>query len=101
MIDWETEEKILNLRNEISRELKLSAMSYTDFNRFIVIEDGDGLEELVQVKEVTFEAEPNTRVGAVERIIHDFTERLGWEYVSTFKQSWVDSCILYHIYFKF
>lgn len=100
MMDWETEEKVINLRNEISRELKLTAMSFTDFNREVVIEHEDGFEELVPVKEITFEAKPNTRPGAIERIIDDFTKKLGWEYVNTYKQGWVDGYILYHISFK-
>ena len=100
MIDWETEEKIIQLRNEIARELKLYAMSFTDWNRQVVIENSNGEEELIDVKEITYEAKPNTRPGANERIIKEFTEKFGWEYVTTIKQAWVDCYILYHICFK-
>lgn len=100
MIDWETEEKIISLRNEIANELKLSAMSFTDWNRQVVIENSKGEEELIDVKEITYEAKPNTRPGANERIIKEFTEKFRWEYVTTIKQAWVDGYILYHICFK-
>lgn len=100
MIDWETEEKIINLRNNIQYELKLTGMSYTDFNRYIITED-DGLEKIIQVKEVTYEALPNTCRGASERIIRDFTEYLGWEFIRHDKQAWVDGRVLHHIYFKY
>jgi len=100
MIDWETEEKIISLRNEIANELKLSAMSFTDWNRQVVIENSKCEEELIDVKEITYEAKPNTRPGAPERIIKEFTEKLDWEYVTTVKQAWVDGWILYHICFK-
>lgn len=100
MIDWETEEKIISIRNEIANELKLYAMSFTDWNRQAVIENSKGEEELIDVKEITYEAKPNTRPGANERIIKDFTEKLGWEYLTTIKQAWVDGYILHHICFK-
>lgn len=100
MIDWETEEKIIQLRNEIARELKLYAMSFTDWNRQVVIENSNGEEELIDVKEITYEAKPNTRPGANERIIKEFSEKLGWEYVTTIKEAWVNNYILYHICFK-
>lgn len=100
MMDWETEEKVINLRNEISKELKLSSMSFTDFNRQVVIENSKGEEELIDVKEVSYEAKPNTRPGANERIIKDFSEKFGWEYVTSIKQAWVDGWILHRIFFK-
>lgn len=100
MKNWEEEEKILQLRNTIQKELHLIGMSYTDFNREIVLETEDGHEELVEVKEVVYEAKPNTCKGATERIIKDFTEQLGWEYINTYKQAWVDGYILHHINFK-
>ena len=101
MITWEEEEKILNLRNTIQKELKLMAMSWTDFDRYIVLETPEGEEEIVQVKEVVYEAKPNARKGANERIIKDFTEQLGWEYITSSKQAWVDGYILHHVYFKY
>lgn len=101
MIDWKEQEKIIDLRNTIQYELQILAMSYTDFNREIVIEDENGNEKLIPVKEVSYEAKPNSSKGATERIIKDFTEKLGWEYISNYKQAWVDGYIKHCIYFKF
>ena len=75
-------------------------MSFTDWNRQVVIENSNGEEELIDVKEITYEAKPNTRPGANERIIKEFSEKLGWEYVTTIKEAWVNNYILYHICFK-
>lgn len=101
MLDWEQEEQILNLRNSIQKELKLMAMSWTDFDRYIVIETDDGQEKLVPVKEVTYEAKPNTCPEANDRIIKDFTEKLGWVFIRCDKQAWVNGYILHHVYFKY
>lgn len=101
MLDWKEEQKMIDLRNSIGYELKLYAMGYTDFNRKVVIENEKGEEEIIPVKEISYEAKPNTRPGATERIIKEFTEKLGWEYVTTVKQAWVNDYIRHQIYFKY
>lgn len=100
MLDFEKEKAILDIRNKIHRELKLFTMGYTDFNRQVVIENENGEEELIPVKEITYEAKPNQTNNATEIIIKEYTEKLGWEYISTYKQAWVNGLILHHIYFK-
>ena len=100
MLDFEKEKAILDIRNKIHRELKLFTMGYTDFNRQVVIENENGEEELIPVKEITYEAKPNTCKGATETIIKDYTEKLGWEHVCNYKQAWVNGYILHHVYFK-
>ena len=99
-MDWKEEQKIYDLRNEIAKELNLFAFGFTDFNRQAVIENANGEEEIVDVKEITYEARPNTRPGATERIIHDYTEKLGWEFVTSYKLAWVDNYIKHVICFK-
>lgn len=98
-MNWKEEENIYDLRNNIQKDLKLLGLGYTDFNRKIVIETNTG-ETIIPVKEIYYEAKPNTCVGATERIIKDYTEQLGWEYIKTEKQAWVNGFILHHIYFK-
>ena len=89
MLDWKEEQKVYDLRDEIIHELKLFAFSFTDFDRQVVIENENGEEEIIPVKEISYEAKPNTRPGATERIIEEYTNKLGWEYVTTVKQAWV------------
>ncbi|MBQ2653294.1 MAG: hypothetical protein IJF83_07050 [Methanobrevibacter sp.] len=99
MMTWEEEQQIYDLRNEIANELKLFAFSFTDFDRQVVIETEAG-EEIVPVKEISYEAKPNTRPGATERIIKDYTEKLGWEFVKSYKQAWVNGYVKHVITFK-
>lgn len=101
MLDWKEEQKVYDLRDEIIHELKLFAFSFTDFDRQVVIENENGEEEIIPVKEISYEAKPNTRPGATERIIEEYTNKLGWEYVTTVKQAWVNGYIRYQIYFKY
>ncbi len=100
MMTWKEEQQIYDLRNEIANELKLFAFSFTDFDRQVIIENDNGEEEIVPVKEISYEAKPNARPGATERIIHDYTEKLGWEFVKSYKQAWVNGYIKHCIYFK-
>ena len=97
---WEKEQEIIDLRNSLTYELKLYAMSYTDFDRKTIIETEDGYEEIVLAKEISYEAEPNARPGATDRIIKEFTEKLGWEYINSEKRAWVNGYIKHIIYFK-
>ena len=71
MLDWKEEQKVYDLRDEIIHELKLFAFSFTDFDRQVVIENENGEEEIIPVKEISYEAKPNTRPGATERIIEE------------------------------
>lgn len=98
-MNWEQEEKAINLRNKLAKTHKIYAMSFTDFDRQIVTEN-NGTEEIVPVKEITYEAKPNETNNTTEIIIKEYTEKLGWEYISTYKQAWVNGLILHHIYFK-
>ena len=100
MIDFEKEQQITDLKNKIANELNLYALSFTDFDRQAVIENTNGEEEIIPAKEISYEAKPNTRPGANEIIIKEFTEKLGWKYITTVKQAWVNGYILHHIYFK-
>lgn len=101
MIDWKEQEKINEIRNRFVYDLKLCNISWTDFERYTVIENNNGEEEIVQVKEVSYEALPNTKTGVVDKIIETFTMELGWEHVNTYKQAWVNGYIKYIINFKY
>lgn len=100
MLDWEKENEIYELRNKLTRELKIN-LCYTDFDRYVVIENSNGEEELVQVKEIYYEALPNTYTDVADRIIEVFSDELGWDFVSSYKQAWVNGLINHHIYFKY
>ena len=100
MMTWKEEQQIYDLRNEIANELKLFAFSFTDFDRQVIIENDKGEEEIVPVKEIPYEAKPNTRPGATYRIIRDYTEKLGWEFVKSYKKAWVNGYIKHVITFK-
>lgn len=100
MMTWKEEQQIYDLRNEIANELKLFSFSFTDFDRQVIIENDNGEEEIVPVKEISYEAKPNTRPGATYRIIRDYTEKLGWEFVKSYKQAWVNGYIKHVITFK-
>ena len=98
MIDFKEERKIYDVRDELYDELNVN-LGFTDFDRAVIIEN-DGIEEIVPVKQIYFEARPNSSAGVIEAIIKKYADKLGWEFVCVNKLAWVNGLIKYEICFK-
>jgi len=98
-MNFKEEEKIYELIHNLYRELQLPTLAYTDYNRAIIVEN-KGVEEIVPVKQIYFEAKPNTKTEAIKTLIDTYTKELGWEFLTVEKQAWVNDYIRYNICFK-